>query len=222
MPLKEPTMDSRRLTIIPGIIGVIILTLGAIITALGYTGAQGQTYWPLNHFVSELGHTQESELASVFNIALIIGGLAYGIFMVGVGLKFSGIMRYVIAIGGLLAGISGALVGVFPMDVDLQTHGQVALGFFEGSLVILVIFSLYVGLSKQTAYPRWMALIALPMIISNAIFVYIVLNGGPDALAAPEGGRPDFWLTTTSEWGVIIFLLVWVSIITVWRIKNPD
>lgn len=215
-------MNSRRLTILPGIIGVVVITLGAIVTALGYTGGQGQSYWPLNHFVSELGHTQESELASVFNIALIVGGLAYGIFMVGVGLKFSGIMRYVIAIGGMLAGIFGALVGVFPMDVNLETHGQVALGFFEGSLVLLVIFSLYVGFSKQTAYPRWMALIALPMIISNAIFVYLVLNGGPDALAAPESGRLDFWLTTTAEWGVIIFLLVWVSIITIWRINQPD
>lgn len=213
---------SRRLTILPGFIGAAIITLGTFITAFPYVGAQGQTYSPLNHFVSELGHTAESELAGVFNIALVIGGLAYGIFMVGVGLRFTGVTRYVIAIGGTLAGISGALVGVFPMDVDLQTHGQVALGFFEGSLVLLALFSLYVGLFPQTAYPRWLALVGLPMIISNAIFVLLVLTGGPEALAGPESGRPALWPITVAEWGVIIFLMVWVTVLASWRVNQAD
>jgi uncharacterized membrane protein YciS (DUF1049 family) len=213
---------SRRLTIVPGFLGAAIITLGALITAFPYVGGQGQNYSPFNHFVSELGHTQESELASLFNIALIVGGLLYGVFMIGVGLRFTGIMRYVIAIGGMLAGIAGALVGVFPMDVDLATHGQVALAFFEGSLVLLILFSLYVAFGRQTAYPRWLALVALPMIISNAIFVYIVLNGGEDALAAPTTGRADFWLTTVAEWGVIIFLLMWVTVIAIWRAAHED
>ncbi len=216
------TTWSRRLTIIPGFVGAAVITLGALITAFPYIGGQGQTYSPFNHFVSELGHTQESELAALFNLALIIGGLLYGIFMIGVGLRFTGIMRYVIAIGGALAGIAGALVGVYPMDVDLQTHGQVALAFFEGSLVLLIIFSLYVAFAPQTAYPRWLALVALPMIISNAVFVYIVLTGGENALAAPTSGRADFWLTTVSEWGVIIFLLMWVTVIAIWRASRAD
>lgn len=213
---------SRRLTIIPGLIGVIVLTLGSIITALPYIGAQGQTYSPLNHFVSELGHTQESELASLFNLALIIGGLCFGLHMIGVGLRFTGWMRYVVAIGGALAGISGAFVGIYPMDVDLATHGGVALGFFEGSLLVLIIFSLYVAFSRQTAYPRWLSLIALPMIISNSIFIYLVLGGGEDALAAPESGRLAFNPVTASEWGVIIFLLVWVSVVTIYRAAQAE
>ena len=213
---------SRRLMIGAGIIGVIVLTAGALLTAFAYIGAQGQSYSPFNHFVSELGHTQESEQAGLFNIALNVGGIAYGLFMIGVGLKFSGWIRYVMVIGGALVGISGALVGTFPMDVNLPVHGQVALGFFEGSLLLLVIFSLYVGFAKQTAFPRWMAWVALPMIISNAIFVYLVLSGGESALAEPTGGRPDFWLLTASEWGVIIFALVWVSVLTIWRMARAD
>lgn len=218
---KMMNVWSRRLTILPGFLGAAVITLGALITAFPYIGGEGQTYSPFNHFVSELGHTQESELAGLFNIALIVGGLAYGLFMIGVGLRFTGIMRYVIAIGGALAGISGALVGVFPMNVDLGTHGRVALGFFEGSLVLLAVFSLYVAFSRQTAYPRWLSLVGLPMIVSNAIFVYLVLTGGPEALAAPESGRPAVWPITVAEWGVIIFLLMWVTVVAVWRWRQP-
>jgi hypothetical protein len=213
---------SRRLIIVPGLLGALVITIGSLITAFPYVGGMGQSYSPFNHFVSELGHTQESELASVFNIALIIGGLSYGVFMVGVGLKFTGVLRLIISIGGALAGISGALVGVFPMDVDLATHGQVALGFFEGSLVLLVIFALAVWFGKNSPYPRWTALATLPMIISNALFVFQVLTGGESALAAPEGGREQFWIVTMSEWGVIIFLLAWVSALTIWQIAHPD
>jgi hypothetical protein len=43
-----------------------------------------------------------------------------------------------------------------------------------------------------------------------------VLSGGPDALAAPTSGRPDVWPITVFEWGVIIFLLVWVSVVAVY------
>ncbi|MBK8025452.1 MAG: DUF998 domain-containing protein [Chloroflexi bacterium] len=213
---------SRRLTIVAGFLGAATITLGAILTAFPYVGGQGQSYSPFNHFVSELGHTQESELAGLFNVALIVGGLLFALFMIGVGLRFTGIMRYVIAIGGALAGISGMLVGLFPMDVDLATHGQVALGFFEGSLLVLIVFSFYVGFSGQRVYPRWLALVALPMILSNAVFVSIVLNGGEGALAAPEGGRETFWLTTISEWGVIIFLMVWVTVIAIWRAARTE
>ncbi|MDX2163616.1 MAG: DUF998 domain-containing protein [bacterium] len=208
---------SRQLIILFGFFGAAVISLGALVTAIPYVGGQGQSYSPFNHFVSELGDTQESELASVFNIALIVGGLAFAGFMIGVALRFTGVMRYVIGIGGVLAGIAGALVGVFPMDVDLAAHGTVALAFFQGSLVLLIVFSLYVGFARQTAYPRWLALVALPMIISNAVFVSIVLGGGEDALAAPVGGRQDFWLTTVSEWGVIIFLMVWVTVIAIWQ-----
>jgi hypothetical protein len=96
---------------------------------------------------------------------LLVPGLLYGLFMMGVGLRFTGLMRCVFVIGGVL-------VGVFPMDVNLETHGQVALGFFEGSLVLMTIFALYVGLARQTAFPRWLALVPIPMIVSNAAFVY--------------------------------------------------
>lgn len=203
----------RQLIIVPGVAGATILSLGALIAAVAYRGDAGERYSPLRYFVSELGHTQDSELALLFNLALFIGGLLYALFMVGIGLSLTGIARYILSIGGIGVGTCGALVGVFPMDVNLPMHGQVALTFFEGSLVLMIVFSLAVAFTRQKIYPRWLALVALPMIISNAIFIRIVLTAGREALESPQGGRPDFWLTTTTEWGVIIFLLVWVMVV---------
>lgn len=79
---------SRRLTIIPGYVGTTVLVIATLVTALTYTGADGQRYSLLNHFVSELGHTQDSKLAAVFNAALVFGALMLGLHLVGVGLRF--------------------------------------------------------------------------------------------------------------------------------------
>jgi len=213
---------SRRLTVGPGFIGVAVIALGALVTAFAYTGSGQEPYSPFNHFVSELGNTHESGLAGLFNVAVVIGGLAFALFTVGVGLRFRGVMRYAFAIGGALVGISGALVGVFPMDVDPTTHGLVALLFLEGSFVLLVLFSTFVALARQAAYPGWLALVALPMMVSNAVFVVRVRNSGPGALAAPVGERDPFVLITMSEWGVVIFLLAWVTVIAIWRVRQSD
>jgi hypothetical protein len=213
---------SRRLIIVPGLVGALAITIGALITAFPYAGDLGQSYSPFNHFISELGDTQQSALAAVFNIALIISGLTFGVFMVGVGLKFGVLLRLIISIGGALVGIFGALVGVFPMDVNLPAHRAVALGFFEGALLLLIVFALVVGVGPNSPYPRWTALATLPMIISNALFVFLVLRDGESALAAPEGGRETFWIVTMSEWGVLIFLLAWVTALTIWQIAHPD
>jgi hypothetical protein len=216
------TSLSRRLTVIPGYIGAVVFAVGSLIAGAAYVGRWGQRYSPFNHFVSELGNTTNSELHAVFNVALFICGSFFAVFMVGVGLRFTGWMRWIIAVGGAIAGICGALVGVFPMDVDLPSHGNVALGFFEGSLALLVVFALVVGLSRRRVYPRWLALAALPMIVSNAIFVYLVLEAGPQVLAASNGNRPDFWIVAMSEWGVMVFLMMWVVLLARWRQTRLD
>ena len=210
---------SRRLTVGAGLIGVAVISLGVLITAFAYAGPTQEPYSPFNHFVSELGNTQESELAGLFNIALVIGGLAFALFTIGVGLRLRGVLRYVFVTGGALVGISGALVGVFPMDVTPATHQLVAFLFFEGSLVLLVLFSAHVAFARRPAYPGRLALAALPMIVSNAVFVVVVRSSGTGALAAPASERGPFLLVTTAEWGVLVFLLAWVAAFALWRAR---
>lgn len=213
---------SRRLTIIPGYVGTTVLIVAALVTALTYVGVDGLRYSPLNHFVSELGHTQDSELAAVFNIALIFGGLMMGLHLVGVGLRFRSFFRYVVAVSGAVVGVAGALVGVFPMDVNTNMHRLVALGFFEGSLLLLVLFSLFVGLTRQRAYPRWMAFLAVPMLAANLVFLNELRVDGIDALAIALAVREPFRLICASEWAVILFLLLWVVVMMLWRARQPN
>ena len=63
-----------------GLVGVTAISLGSIATAIAYSGKQGEAFNPLNHWVSELGELGVSELASVFNLSLIVGGVCFVIF----------------------------------------------------------------------------------------------------------------------------------------------
>jgi len=213
---------SRRLTILPGVIGVGAITLGSLITAFAYVGEAGEAYSPFNHFVSELGHTQFSGLSAVFNGGLVIGGLCFALHMIGVGLRFKSAFRYLIVVMGVIAGGFGALVGIFPMNIDSTAHTLAAFGFFAGSLVMLTTFSVGVVVNRHTAYPRWLAGLSVPMILSTAIFLNLAFSAGQGALAAPAGERAAFLPITASEWGVIIFLLMWVTVMAIYRATRTD
>ena len=110
----EPPCD--RLAIWAGLIGASVIAIGSVVTALAYTGSKGQSYSPLNHFVSELGQLSVSRLAVVFNTSLIVGGVCFVVFILGLAAAGQGWLRYVYGLVGVIAGIGGALVGVFPMD----------------------------------------------------------------------------------------------------------
>lgn len=213
---------SRRLTILAGPAGVVVLTLAAVITSLAYVGSSGGRYSLLNHFISELGHTAESEASAVMNIGMLVGGILFGLFMVGVALHLRGILRGVMLIGGVLVGASGGLVGIFPMNVDLASHAVVAIGFFGGALLLLAIFSLATALARQPTYPRWMSALCLPAIVCSAVFLYLLVSTGAQALVAPVGERDPFLLITLAEWGALIGVLFWVMAIAIWRARQPE
>ena len=65
---------------ISGLVGSIIVSLGSLITALFYHGEQGEKYSLFNHYISELGQYGVSQLALLFNISLIVGGLFFFVF----------------------------------------------------------------------------------------------------------------------------------------------
>lgn len=211
----------RRTFAIIGIVGVLIITVACIITALNFTGAQGERYSPLTHFISELGYVAVSQSAAIFNWGLIIGAPCLGIFLVGLGLSLKGWLRYPFVIISVISGIAGMLVGVFPMD-NLDAHGQVAQAFFLTGGVVVAIFSLYILFSSQTRYPRWIVLIGIVSVVSFAAFLSIILPGGRDALAAPDGVRPSVWITVVWEWLILISVLLWIFVVALYFRKPGE
>lgn len=204
--------NTYRITYIAGFIGSILIIVGSIITALVYTGNQGQAYSPLNHWVSELGQVSVSEAASVFNISLIVGGIFLAIFLVGLATLLKGWFRYLFGLVGLVAGISGMLVGVFPMD-DLEAHARVALTFFNTGWIVVGLFSLYVLLTKQSFFPRWLIIPGVVTVVSFFAFLSSIDGLTVESLAAPTD-RVPVWNVTIYEWLVIGGVLVWAFLVS--------
>jgi hypothetical membrane protein len=207
------TLD--RLAIWAGLIGASVIALGSIAAAIAYTGVNGESYSPLNHFVSELGELGVSELARVFNIALTIGGVCFVLFMIGLAATRQGRLRYLYGTTGVIAGVGGAFVGVFPMN-DLDRHGLAALTFFVLGMVTVLLASFDFVRAPDPRFPRWLSVIGGATVVAFAIFL-VILRGEADGLAHPEE-RVAIWPLTIFEWLLIVGILGWVFLTAfAWR-----
>ncbi len=209
-----------RLAIWAGLIGSSVIAIGSVVTALAYTGSKGQSYSPLNHFVSELGQLSVSRLAVVFNTSLIVGGVCFVVFILGLAAAGQGWLRYVYGLVGVIAGIGGALVGVFPMDY-LGIHSLAALTFFVLGLVTVLLASIDFVRRPDPRLPRWLSVVGAVTVAAFAIFLAI-LFGGDNDLAHPEE-RVAVWSLTIFEWLLIVGILLWVFLTAwTWRAATTD
>ena len=210
-----------------GILGPLVILLGIIISAGIYTGIQGQSYHPLNHFVSELGEAGVSRGAPLFNLGLILGGLFNAIFLVYLPLQFQGWVRYPLLVLGPSASLLGLLVGLFPMN-DLDKHIFVALGFFNLGQLVALFYSLVILFSKSHPFPRWLG---LPGLFCTASFLAFNtypsdIKGEVDFQAGMAGllaSRPDFIPLALLEWVLILSLMVWflaLGIYLAWKAQR--
>lgn len=210
----------RLATAAVGIGGVSIILLGALISALAYEGRNGQAYRFLNHFVSELGEVGVARLAWAFNGGLILGGVCIVIFMIGVARLLPGWFRYVFAVAGLATGISGTLVGVFPMN-QLKPHIQVAMQFFNMGMLSMTLFSLYVLFARQRTFPRWFVVPGILATASFAAFLYFptpgdISGGLPTTQALIITNRPAVWWLAIFEWAAVGAVLGWVLLMSLY------
>ncbi len=214
-----------------GLAGVGLISLGSLAAGLAYRGKMGEAYSPLNHFVSELGEVGVSELAWVFNIGLFVGGLCLVCFLLHLGKLIGGWLGALFGLAGLACGISGAMVGVFPMN-NLSPHIFWAMNFFNLGLGLMVFFSL-IALFGRHNLPRWLA---APGVLGVAAFAAFLYTPAPateeiDTLAAAHAmmaaPRPAVWQMAVFEWAAVGSVLVWAALVAgvlLARTKrnNPD
>ena len=213
-------MDDRtrgRVAQAAAIIGVVAITLGSVGAALLYTGTQGESYSPSNHWVSELGQVSVSRGAPLFNVGLIVAGVCFAIFIVGLAAAVPGRVRYAWAAIGVVAGLAGALVGVFPMD-QLAIHSVVAMTFFLLSPVTVALASIDIWRLRDARFPRWLAVVGAFVVVLVVAFLYVAftdpVTSTSDVLAAPET-RPQLWLSPTLEWSVVVGVMAWTLLVAV-------
>ncbi len=207
-----------------GILGALIMAAGMLITGLGYTGIEGQPYSPINHFVSELGEIGVSNLAWVFNIGLILGGILLTLFIIGFTFQINHWLRYPLAAISIIATVSAALVGVFPMN-NLHMHIRVAMTFFNLGMLISFLYSLVFLFNRSHHFSKWLA---LPGFINAALFTWF-LNFPSEPDAAPDfqqgmqgllQNRPAFLPMALLEWAVVLGILVWMLTLALYLNKN--
>ena len=206
-----------QLANLAGVGGILAIVLGMIAAAAAYEGTIGQPYRIANHFVSELGEIGISRLAWTFNGGLIVGGIGILVFFIGIANRVNGWFRWIVGPVGLLTGVFGTLVGLFPMN-NLGAHMFVANGFFYPGLATMLLFSGYVLASRHREFPRWIA--APGLLAAGALFAFLFLGGLIENLVnttgAPPGfgiNRPDVWISALFEWVAIGAILVWVAVV---------
>ena len=207
-----------------GLLGILTITLGIIISILFYEGRVGEKFSFLNHYVSELGESPWSIASWVFNTGLIAGGSLVLFFMITLWPVFDTWIGKLIVVMGIITSISGGLVGVYPMN-HLVPHVNVALTFFYSGLLVTILFSLYVFTNQNQFFPKWMAVPGLVSFVCFFSFLFltdpIVPEGEPlkDVLFVLEN-RPAILETAIFEWAVILSTLIWIFVLAVFVNRN--
>ncbi len=92
-------------------------------------------------FISQLGDFNFTSNSLFFNVAVLLGGITLSLFSVGFGITLRHLLGKFGLISGLFSGITGALVGVFPMELGL-IHAVVAYCFFGSSIATITLFTI--------------------------------------------------------------------------------
>ena len=213
-------MTSRRLALL-GLASVGVILAGMVISAIPYRGYEGEAYSPLNHFVSELGEIAASRLAWAFNLGVVLGGIGLGTFLLLLTDRLTGHFRTALAAAGVVAGVSGALVGVFPMDY-VGTHRLVSVVFFLTGWIVAGLFSAWLLATPRAGFPRWLLIPgAATVAISWAFIAVYSTYIGTDA-AGRIVDRPDpFWSIAYLEWGSLLSLLAWFAFVSFALLREP-
>jgi hypothetical membrane protein len=198
----------RRLGIL-GLASVGIILAGMVIAAIPYRGYEGETYSPLNHFISELGEIAASRLAWVFNLAIVAGGLGLGTFLLLLADRLNGRFRAALVVAGLVAGASGTLVGVFPMDY-VGTHRIVSGVFFLSGWIVAGLFSVWLRVDPRAGFPRWLIVPGAATVAFSLGFIAVYSTYVGTDPAGRIVNRPDpFWSFAFLEWASLLSLLLW-------------
>ncbi len=204
----------------PGVIRLLAVTgtgivlLGSALSALFYHGKLGERYSPLNHFISELGERGVSRLAAAFNLGLVFGGLCLLPAIIGLGLMLGDLFAWLGMAAGIVAGISLALVGCFPMDA-ITPHIRAAVTYFRSGLLMVLLFSLAIALqpAETDRLHPLLSLAGVPSILAFGFFlVYsrVSLKVKDSALAPLENDRPRIWGLAIAEWLIFLTTVPWL------------
>ena len=210
----------RRLAVL-GLTSVGVIVAGMLVSAIPYSGYEGEAYSPFNHFVSELGEIGASRLAWAFNLAIVLGGMGLGTFLLLLTDRLTGRVRTALIVAGVVAGVSGTLVGVFPMDY-VGIHRIVSVVFFLTGWIVAGLFSVWLLATPEAGFPRWLLIPGTATVAISWAFIAVYSTYiGTDA-AGRILNRPDpFWGIAYLEWASLLSLLLWFASVSLVLLLEP-
>jgi hypothetical membrane protein len=203
-----------------GLLGAMVFGATSLIAALVYSGAQGEGFSPLNHWVSELGEEGVSRLATLYNVGLMVSGICLAIFMTALGLHRGGRLAWLYVPIGIVAGIGGAFVGVFPMS-STGPHIPAALTFFVLGWISVGLASIDIWRRPDPRFPRWLPWLGALTVLAFLIFLSLYIP----YLTYTGAGSPDrapLELVVVFEWLVLIGIMAWVFIASASWLRYRD
>ena len=200
--------------ILPRIVFCVFIVFN-IIAMLSYPGSTylddlSLGYSFSSNFLSDLGRTMSfsGELnflsAQLFNMSLILAGGVFALFYLNVWKVFSDSSHWMLAIGGSLFGVLGALslvgVGLTPADLYLDFHIIFATWLFRFFFVASLCYSLVIF-----RYPGFENKYALGYIVFTcSILLYILVSEfGP----SPKASQFALILQVVSQKLILIIFL---------------
>jgi hypothetical protein len=196
-----------------GWVGSSIISLGCLAAAIPYIGKDGRKYSWLNHYISELGEIGVSKLAAVFNTGMILGGIAFFPFIIGLGLTLATGWSYLAMAAGLVAAAASVCVGIFSMD-KMDPHVKAAMTFFRMGLLTILLFTIAIFLqpAAQRTIPLSVNIFGVLAVIAYSAFLLQPKeNHEENNLLDPQEKqeRPRFWKVPFLEWLLFFTTIVW-------------
>lgn len=205
-----------RLAFIPGLLGSLIILLGTFVTALKYGHGSETSYSCFNHLISELGEISKSPWAPLFNASIFTGGLCITVFVFRLAKQMGGRCGLFFGLFGTLGGLSGSLVGVFPLNI-LLPHLVVAMLFFYSSMCSIGLFSVWLLSNSKSRMDKVIALWGMMAVACFLAFLWNIIQNKEQILAVIKNSaqRPDIWWSAILEWLVFIGFQTWTMAVSV-------
>jgi hypothetical membrane protein len=196
---------------IAALAGTGIILAGILIPAVIYRGKNRERYSVFNHYISELGELGVSRAARIFNLGLICGGLILAPYILWMGTLFESPLGWLGAGAGVVAVLSVAAVGIFPMNYSAMT-------FFRSGLAMILITGLAIQFQPagRVIVPKSANILSVLAGISYVTFLILLARPGKDDNEdhnpdpGNEPSRQRFIFLPFLEWLVFFSTISWL------------
>jgi len=200
-----------------GFLGTGLIVLAVVFPMILYHGKLGERFSVLNHFISELGEVGVSRSAWIFNTGLLLAGLLMLPYVIGLGIAFGSLLGWLGTAAGIIAVLSVAAVGVFPMN-NFKPHKTAAMTYFRAGLVMVFFFGLAILFqpSGKVIIPQAANMLSLLAFLAYGAFLVWPLTRKKEQKVTDildpqqEPERPRIWALPALEWLVFFSTIAWL------------